>query len=190
MKKFFSVMLLAFCLSFVINFFDEPKADAVTPKIPLSDRSINKIFNNMGYTIDLNNISAKTPDGYPIYGTSLPYKSLKQSSKYANTLILTDKNSDKILGVTLFLDNHTSMFDVVEVVKIFFKAFDEKSYQEIYKSTKKSYFEFEEFSMDKKIFDSFAYGKDALITTESMNIYYKLKFNQVANSYQIEAVKK
>ena len=136
MKKFFSVMLLAFCLQFVTNFFYESKANAVTPKIPLSNISVDKIFNNMGYNIDLNNIAAKTPDGYPIYGTSLPYKSLKQSSQYANTLILTDKNSDKILGITLFLNNSTNMFDVVEIVKIFFKAFDEKSYQEIYKSTK------------------------------------------------------
>lgn len=104
---------------------------AATPTVPLANITVYQLLTNVGYSIDTSRPAAMTPDGCPIYGTGLPLKSLIQSNEFANTLVISDRNGSKILGIRLFFDAQGGKNNIAPVIAKFIKALDENIYNEM-----------------------------------------------------------
>ena len=172
MKKFLSISLF-----FVMIFIFTNISSAANPTYPLANITAYKFFKNMGYELDLRKPAAITPDGCPTYGTGLPESSLMQSSQYANTLLLTNKNGDKILGIKLFFRSNANRADVVAVLSKVTKALDENI--------------FEKMGADwvaetlNEFIDTFN-SKNKLIGLKEMNFWYKYSGNIKNGVFTVE----
>ena len=159
MKKFLSIMLF-----FVMIFIFTNISSAATPTYPLANITVYKFFKNVGYEVDTSRPASRTPDGFPIYGTSLPSNVLIRSNQFANTLVITNKNGDKILGIRLFFRSNANRGDVIKVLLVITKALDKNIFEQME----------EDWVAEKlnEFIDTFN-SKNQLIGLSTMGFWYK-----------------
>lgn len=163
MRKFLS-MILSVALSIVLFtanvYATTPNG---TPTVPLANITVYKLFYNMDYVIDTRRPGGITPEGYPIYMTSLPLEPLMQSQRFANTIVISNPAGNSICGIKCFFDANGNKSDMVNVISKFIKALDENTYNEMGAQW---------INQQLNEFLS-SYRTIKLITAKSVNKYYK-----------------